>query len=151
MRKRLTFSEQYKLDEMSIGLLRKELTGIYFISLDNLTIQYPFVESSLIYIGMSESSRHSIAKRLRAHISGQSGNEAIANYAKKHAVRFTYHSRDVLSVVGTDDVRELESFFLFDFARKHGSFPICNGQAGTEFPESKLPQSQIIVSWEDFR
>lgn len=151
MATRLTFVEQHKFDEISIGLIRRELTGIYFISLELVTIPYPFLGSRLIYIGMSESAQHSIARRLRGHLSGQSGNIGIANYARQHKVRFTFHSLDVLSVLGSRDIREFESFFLSDFARVHGCFPICNGQAGMEYPTSTLPDSDIGVAWEQFR
>ncbi|WP_428305457.1 hypothetical protein [Lacipirellula sp.] len=100
---------------------------------------------------MSESSQHTISKRLRGHLSGQSKNVGISNYARRTSVWFTYLSLEVLSVMGSRNVREWETFFLSDFARLHGSYPICNGQAGMEYPESLLPTAAISVAWETFQ
>ena len=50
----ITFPQDYSLDEASIKLVRGAV-GVYFIRLTNLRIVYPFLESGLIYIGMSES------------------------------------------------------------------------------------------------
>lgn len=147
---RLTFVERHSLDEMSIDLIRRELTGIYFICLTGDGVPYPFGNSKLIYIGMSESSQHSISRRLRGHLTGQSGNIGIKNFARKQSVWFTYLSLDVLSVLGTRDVRELETFFLSDFAREYGCYPLCNGQAGMSYPASPLPGAGIVIAWEAF-
>jgi len=151
MATRLTFAEHHRFDEMSIDLIRRELTGIYFICLSDLAIPYPIVDSKLIYIGMSESAQHSVARRLRGHHSGQSGNVGIHNYARRHETWFTYLSLEVLSVLGTRDVRELESFFLARFALAHGCYPICNGQAGASFPGSVLRDAAVTVDWDSFK
>lgn len=151
MGSKLTFVDRYKFDEVSIDLIRRELTGIYFICLEDVTIAYPLNSSKLIYIGMSESSQHTISKRLRGHLSGQSGNIGIMNYARSHKVWFTYLSLEILSVLGSRNVRELETFFLSDFARQYGAYPICNGQAGMAYPDSLLPTAGITVDWETFQ
>lgn len=65
----ITFPQDYSLDEASIKLLQGAV-GLYFIRLTNLRIAYPFLESGLIYIGMSESRHNSIGRRLRAHLTG---------------------------------------------------------------------------------
>jgi hypothetical protein len=150
MNKRLNFVDHYQFDSISVNLLRRELTGIYFIMLQELEMLYPFMPSRLLYIGMSESTQHSISKRLRGHLSGQSGNIGLKNFAKAHKVQFTFLSLEVLSILGTRDVRELESFFLSDFAYAHGCYPICNGQSGAEFPDSTLPHLGTTVAWEEF-
>jgi hypothetical protein len=57
----ITFPQYYSLDERSIKLVRGAV-GLYFISLTTLKIPYPFLESGLIYIGMSESRHNSIGE-----------------------------------------------------------------------------------------
>ncbi len=91
--------------------------GLYFIRLTNIRITYPFRESGLIYIGMSESRHNSIGRRLRAHLTGQSGNHAIRNYAEHYSARFAYHPFELLQNLGATSLYEIESFFLGDFLR----------------------------------
>lgn len=145
----IRFLEENKLEEVAIRLVQGTI-GLYFIFLDSLQIPYPFKSSRLIYIGMSESKQNSIGNRLRGHFTGQSGNMAIMNYAKKYDVKFTYHTLQLLRVLGTENLFELESFFLSDFLREFGSYPICNNQSGTSFPETDLTNNKIDVKWEYF-
>ncbi len=146
---RLGFIEHHDFDDTSIRLVQGT-TGLYFIYLSGLCISYPFKPSRLIYVGMSESKQNSIGNRLRAHKSGQSGNIAITNYAARHDACFTYHSLDILKTLGTENVLELESFFLTDFLREHGAYPICNNQSGTFFPEPTLTRDVISIDWNFF-
>ena len=146
---RIGFFEHYEFDETCIRFVHGTI-GLYFIYLGELRITYPFTSSRLIYIGMSESKQNSIGNRLRAHRTGESGNLAIMNYAARHDARFTYHSLDILKTLGTENVLELESFFLTDFLREHGAYPICNNQSGTAFPESALTTQTISVDWTFF-
>lgn len=146
---RITFSESYNLHEHEIKFVRGTV-GIYFIYLDELAIAYPFGRSRLIYIGMSESTQNSIGKRLRGHLTGQSGNEGIRNYAANHKVRFTCHSKDVLQGCGARDLFEMESFFLSSFLDCQGCFPICNGQAGVEQTEAAPTLINTSVDWSFF-
>jgi hypothetical protein len=143
------FHEDHPLDDMSIRLVQGTI-GLYFIYLVKLSINYPVATSRLIYIGMSESKQNSIGSRLRGHRTGGSGNLAIKNYAVCHEVRFTFHSVDVLKVLGTENVLELESFFLKDFMSNFGAYPICNGQAGASFPATTLASTNISVDWAFF-
>jgi hypothetical protein len=85
----ITFPKDYSLEERSIKLVQGVI-GLYFIRLESLRILYPFTESRLIYIGMSESTYNSIGRRLRGHLTGQSGNYGIMNYAARYQARFTY-------------------------------------------------------------
>jgi len=144
----ITFPQDYSLDERSIKLVQGTV-GLYFIRLTTLKIPYPFLDSGLIYIGMSESRRNSIGRRLRAHLSGQSGNYAIRNYAERHSVRFSYHSFQLLRNLGATSLHEIESFFLSDFLRVHGAFPICNNQSGWNVVEPKIT-GEITVAWDQF-
>lgn len=126
------------------------VAGIYFIFLTDMRITYPFQSSGLIYIGMSESKQNSIAMRLRGHLTGQSGNLGISNYAKSHRVKFTTYSAEVLRNYGNENLFDVESFFLSDFLETHGTFPICNGQAGRQL---SLPQKKLSarVEWSFFQ
>lgn len=146
---KIRFLEDHILAEMSTRLVQGT-TGLYFIFLEELRIPYPFKSSRLIYIGMSESRQNSIGARLRDHRTGQSGNLAIMNYTHKHKVRFTFHTSDVLKVLGTDNLFELESFFLADFLREHGAYPVCNNQSGASFPKTTLSDEKVDVDWSHF-
>lgn len=143
---RILFSEEHDLDDTSIRLVQGAV-GLYFVYLPSLVIPYPFAPSRLIYIGMSESRPNSIGSRLRAHKSGQSGNVALTNYAARYRARFTYHTADVLKILGSDNVLELESFFLGHFFKAHGSYPICNNQSGALFPATRLTYDDVAVAW----
>lgn len=142
----ITFPQHYSLDERSIKLVQGAV-GLYFISLTTLKIPYPFLESGLIYIGMSESRHNSIGRRLRAHLTGQSGNHVIKNYAQRHSARFSYHSFELLQNLGAPSLYEIESFFLSDFLRVHGAFPICNNQSGWTIAEPKIT-GRVTVAWD---
>ncbi len=145
----IIFTRTYNLREQEVKFVQG-VAGIYFIFLTDLRIAYPFQSSGLIYIGMSESKQNSIAMRLRGHLTGQSGNVGIANYAKSHKVKFTSYSAEVLRNYGNDNLFDVESFFLSDFLEKHGSFPICNGQAGHQLSETGR-QLTAKVDWDFFR
>lgn len=145
---RILFTRTYNLSENEIKFVRG-VAGIYFVFLTDVKIEYPFTASRLIYIGMSESKQNSIAMRLRGHLTGQSGNLGIANYAKANTVKFTYYSTEVLKNYGSDNLFDLESFFLSDFLEHHGSFPICNGQAGHQLSDTSKRVS-ASVDWAFF-
>ena len=114
---------------------------------DGTAIGYPFKQSRLVYIGMSESRQNSIGNRLRSHLSGRSGNVAISNYASVRPVVFSYYGVELLRALGTNSVPEIESFFLDAFASIHGAFPICNNQCGVSCPTSTLKQLDVEVDW----
>lgn len=145
---RVLFTRSYNLREREIKFVQG-VAGIYFIFLGDLKIEYPFKTSRLIYIGMSESKQNSIAMRLRGHLTGQSGNYGIANYSKARSVKFTYCSDEVLRNCGSENIFEHESLFLSGFFEHHGSFPICNGQAGHQVSESSR-QIELAVDWTYF-
>ncbi|QDZ00237.1 GIY-YIG nuclease family protein [Nitratireductor mangrovi] len=146
---RIVFSENYNLREQEIKFVQG-VVGLYFIYLERLAVPYPFSSSRLIYIGMSESRQNSIGLRLRGHLTGQSGNLGIRNYAARHSTKFSYYSLDVLRRGGTGDLFQLESFFLRDFQAHLGCFPICNGQAGIERADVPLVPLELRVDWRFF-
>ena len=143
------FYDHHDFDEMSVRLVQGTV-GLYFIYLVSLKIPYPFKASRLIYIGMSESKQNSIGNRLKSHRTGQSGNLAITNYAARYPVRFTYHALEVLKPLGTENVLELESFFLTCFLQEFGAYPICNNQSGASFPFTHLKSDAITIDWRAF-
>src|SRR5947208_11500316 len=100
---RIGFFDHHHFDEASIRLVQGTI-GLYFIYLDELRIPYPFTNSRLIYVGMSESKQNSIGSRLRAHKTGQSGNLAITNYAARHDAHFTHLRLEVLKTLGTENI-----------------------------------------------
>jgi hypothetical protein len=145
----ISFPEEYTFSEQSIKLV-KGLVGVYFIYLADISIEYPFRQSRLIYIGLSESKQNSVGNRLRGHLTGQSGNLGIMNYAAKHPVRFTYLSFDLLVVLGSVDLYEVESFFLSNFRNNFGCFPICNGQSGVGVSSPSIDSARVKILWETF-
>jgi hypothetical protein len=78
-----------------------------------------------------------------------SGNEGIKNYAKKHKVRFTYHPLEILQGLGTQDLFELEAFFLTRFLLEYGCYPICNNQSGVAVAAPMLT-ADAQVDWRYF-
>ncbi len=145
---RVLFTQTYNLSEQEIKFVRG-VAGIYFIYLTESEIAYPFANSKLIYIGMSESKQNSLFKRLGGHLSGQSGNMGISNYAKTQKVKFTYYSAEVLNNYGNENLFDVENFFLSDFLKHYGCFPICNGQSGHTPSEHSSPIA-ADVDWSFF-
>lgn len=145
----ITFPEDYNFDDKSIKFLQG-VVGIYFIYLEDLRIPYPFGNSRLIYLGLSESKQNSIGRRLYSHLTGGSGNQGIKNYIERYRTRFSFHTFELLRNLGATDLYEIESFFLSDFLRAKGSFPICNNQSGVNIAQPAISQIDIAVDWEHF-
>jgi hypothetical protein len=145
---KINFLEDMPLDEIAIRMVRG-IVGLYFIYLTELRIPYPHRSSRLIYIGMSESKQNSIGNRLRDHKSGQSGNPGLTNYINLKPVRFSYHTFDFLNSLGIISVAELEGVFLRSFCSHHGSYPICNNQAGIELQGASNP-AEFTITWQHF-
>ncbi len=109
------------------------VVGIYFIFLTQKKIAYPFKESRLVYIGMSEKRTNSIASRLIDHYEGRSGNFGLQNYRKADHLKFTYLNFEVVQSMWKQRVEDFESYLLLDFVEQFGVYPICNNKTG--FPE----------------
>jgi hypothetical protein len=144
----IRFLEEYTFDEISIRASRG-LVGLYFIYTVDTAIPYPFKESRLIYIGMSESKQNSIGNRIRDHQSGQSGNPGLSNYIESRIARFTYLSFDFLNILGIPTVAELEGSFLRDFLKVYGAYPICNNQSGIEL-RARAIFTPFEIDWRRF-
>lgn len=123
--------------------------GLYFIFLPNLRIPYPFKDSGLVYVGMSESRFNSIGNRLKEHYSGKSQNRGILGYKKRGDIKFTYLDFEFLKHVFPDErIEAMEAVFLEAFASVHGSFPICNNRRGDQSisPAKDVPE----IDWDFF-
>lgn len=123
--------------------------GLYFILLKDLFIPYPFNNSKLIYIGMSESKINSIGKRLKEHASGRSNNKGIIGYNKRWGLEFTYLDFDFLKhIFSSKKIEDIETYFLEDFADSFGSYPICNNKRGNL--SGLLNNNNPRIDWDFF-
>ncbi len=84
-----------------------------------------------------------IGVRLYDHFNGQSGNVGLFNYIKSIDVKFTYINFDILKDFWKLSIENLESYFILDFLKYHGAYPICNNKTG--FPE--LPKKYFNINW----
>jgi len=125
------------------------IVGLYFIFLDTISIKYPFKESKLIYIGMSEKITNSIGVRLSGHFDGKSKNIGIQSYKSVDKVWFTYLNIDMLKLIWAFRVEDLESYFILDFVKHYGVYPICNNKSG--FEVKKLDMTiNLNIHWDYF-
>ena len=145
---RIFFDQPYPLE---IRTIRQTvgITGLYFIFLGNVVIQYPFGQSSLIYIGMSEKRGNSIGNRLAGHLDGQSGNVGISNYARFYRAFFTYLNFQMLKQTWHHTIEDLESYFIADFVDKHGVHPICNNKTSLEIAHKDITVD-LVIDWSYF-
>jgi hypothetical protein len=125
------------------------IMGVYFIFLTKTEIQYPFKKSRLIYIGMSEKRTNSIGKRLSGHYDGTSGNPGLVNYRKVERLYFTYINFEMLKNTWQYRVEDLESYFILDFVKHYGVYPICNNKTGFEILKNELVIT-LEIDWPYF-
>ncbi len=125
------------------------IRGLYFIFLKETEIPYPFRKSRLVYIGMSEKKTNSIGKRLSGHYDGSSGNEGIVSYRKAEGLYFTYLNFEMLKNIWKHRIEDLESYFIFDFLKNYGVYPICNNKTGFEIKELDVSVN-LAIDWQYF-
>ncbi|MEM3484369.1 MAG: hypothetical protein QXQ64_02990 [Candidatus Bathyarchaeia archaeon] len=125
------------------------ICGLYFIFLKGFEIQYPFGKSRLIYIGMSEKKTNSIGKRLMQHYTGESGNIGLFNYKKLDDLCFTYINFELLKNLWPYKIEDLESYFILDFLKNYGAYPICNGKVSSEIVQKEI-NPIIEINWKFF-
>ena len=125
------------------------ICGLYFIFLKKTEIPYPFRKSRLVYIGMSEKKTNSIGKRLSGHYDGISGNEGLVNYRKVEGLYFTYLNFEMLKRIWKYRIEDLESYFILDFLKEYGVYPICNNKSGFEIKKHDVPVI-LDIEWEYF-
>jgi|GEM_PF-410748 len=125
------------------------IMGLYFIFLSSTTIPYPFQTSRLIYIGMSEKRTNSIEKRLSDHYDGSSGNTGLVNYRESEPLLFTHINIEMLKNTWKYKIEDLESYFILDFVKKYGLYPVCNNKTGFEILSYDLDVS-LEIDWPYF-
>jgi len=126
------------------------IVGLYFIFSKSITIQYPFDSSSLLYIGMSEKKTNSIGRRLLGHYDGTSMNAGLVNYRKRNKLLFTYLNFELLRERWRLSIEQLESYFILDFVKHFGVYPICNNKSGYDIL-SETVTTNIGVDWNYFK
>src|SRR5579864_9493295 len=125
------------------------VVGLYFIALSKSVIPYPYRDSQLIYIGMSEKPSNSIASRLRDHFDGNSGNPGLVNYRVREPLMFTYLNFNAMLSSWHQRIEDLESYFIQDFVARYGVYPICNNKTG--FPEFSTDKTtKLKIEWFHF-
>ncbi|MEM2919069.1 MAG: hypothetical protein QXY62_06195 [Candidatus Altiarchaeota archaeon] len=144
----INFDESKKLEPQNVKNLMG-ICGLYFIFLKKYEIQYPFRKSRLIYIGMSEKKTNSIGKRLMQHYNGESGNIGLFNYKKLDELCFTYINFAMLKNLWSYRIEDLESYFILDFLKNYGAYPICNGKVGLEIIQKEINMI-IEINWKFF-
>ena len=145
---KIFFNEGQKFEPRNIKPLMG-ITGLYLISNDEIEIQYPFNKSRLIYIGMSEKKTNSIGKRLQEHLEGKSGNQGIVSYGKVNRLSFTYINFEMLKRTWRLSIEDLESYFILDFVKRYGVYPICNNKSGYDILQNEL-ENNLIIDWKYF-
>jgi hypothetical protein len=146
---KIFFEEPEKFELKNIKPL-SGIIGLYFIFLTKTQIPYPFAASKLIYIGMSEKRTNSIGSRLMGHFDGQSGNIGLTNYRKVEELNFTYLNFEMLKTVWKYGIEDLESYFILDFVKQYGVYPICNNKTGFEVLELNLAVN-LEIDWNYFK
>lgn len=145
---KIFFNEGQKFEPRNIKPLMG-IIGLYLIYNDEIEIHYPFHKSRLIYIGMSEKKTNSIGKRLQGHLEGKSGNEGITSYGKVNVLFFTYINFEMLKRTWRLSIEDLESYFILDFVKRYGVYPICNNKSGYDILQSEL-ENNLIIDWKYF-
>lgn len=125
------------------------IVGLYFIFTERTYIQYPFKSSRLLYIGMSEKTTNSISSRLIGHFDGKSKNIGLTNYRKVSPLYFCYFNYEVLKDTWKFRIEDLESYFLLDFIKHFGVYPICNNRTGSELLKNELTFN-LKIDWDYF-
>lgn len=126
------------------------IAGLYFIFSKSIDINYPFDVSKLLYIGMSEKKTNSIGSRLIGHYDGKSKNVGLTSYRTVEPLFFTYINFEMLRSIWDFRIEDLESYFLLDFVKNYGVYPICNNKTGHEILKNELITS-FKIDWEYFK
>ena len=145
---KLLFDKQQIFEPKNIKPLMG-ICGLYFLFLKETKIPYPFRKSRLIYIGMSEKKTNSIGKRLSDHYDGISGNEGLLNYLKTEGLYFTFLNIEMMKEIWKYRIEDLESYFILDFLKNYGVYPICNNKSGFEIKNLDLSLA-FNIDWKYF-
>lgn len=126
------------------------IAGLYFIFSKSIDVNYPFQQSKLLYIGMSEKRTNSIGNRLIGHFDGKSKNIGLQNYRKVTDLFFTYINFDLLKNQWDYRIEDLESYFILDFVEKFGVYPICNNKSGLDIMNNDI-KTHFKIDWDYFK
>ena len=126
------------------------IVGLYFIFTQTIHIQYPFEKSRLLYIGMSEKKTNSIGSRLIGHLEGKSKNLGLVNYRKVEPLLFTYINFDIVKSDWRYRIEDLESYFILNFVKNFGVYPICNNKTGFEILNNEV-ETNFQIDWAYFK
>ena len=125
------------------------IAGLYFIFTQSIDIQYPFSASKLLYIGMSEKRTNSIGNRLINHFDGKSKNIGLSSYRKVEPLLFTYINFEMLRRIWEFRIEDLESYFILDFVKQFGVYPICNNKTGFDILNNTIT-TNFKIDWKYF-
>jgi hypothetical protein len=126
------------------------ITGLYFIFSSTIEIQYPFDKSRLLYIGMSEKRTNSIGSRLIGHFGGKSKNVGLVSYRQVEPLWFTYINFEILRSNWAYRVEDLESYFILNFVKHFGVYPICNNKTGLNVMSNSI-ETHFKIDWSYFK
>lgn len=143
------FDNPKSFEPSNIKLLNG-ITGLYFIYNQSIEVQYPFDKSKLLYIGMSERKTNSIGSRLLGHFDGKSKNVGLTNYRKVEPLLFTYINFEMLKSIWQFRIEDLESYFILNFVKHYGVYPICNNKTSFEILNNTLTTS-FKIDWNYFK
>lgn len=126
------------------------IAGLYFIFSKSINFNYPYKQSKLLYIGMSEKKTNSIGSRLLGHFDGKSKNVGLQNYRKITDLYFTYINFELLRSRWEYRIEDLESYFILDFVEKYGVYPICNNKSGLDIMNNNI-KTHFKIDWDYFK
>ena len=99
---------------------------------------------------MSEMKTNSIGSRLTGHFDGKSNNVGLVNYRKVTQLQFTYLNYDLIKNLWQLRIEDLESYFILDFVKQFGVYPICNNKSGFEILKNDLTIN-FKIDWDYFK
>lgn len=73
----------------------------------------------------------------------------ITNYRTVDQLNFTHINFEMLKQNWSYRVEDLESYFILDFVKNYGVYPICNNKTGFEILENTLDVT-LSIDWSYF-
>jgi len=64
-------------------------------------------------------------------------------------LNFTYINFEMLKKIWTLRIEDLESYFILDFVKYYGVYPICNNKTGFEILRNEL-EFDLKIDWNYF-
>lgn len=90
-----------------------------------------------------------MGSRLMGHFDGTSGNPGLINYRKVDNLFFTYINFEMVRQFWKFRIEDLESYFILDFVKNFGVYPICNNKSGFEILGKSII-SEFDINWNYF-